>query len=84
MAKKAAPPPALIAGDLVPEKVIAELTGFGTSFLRSDRIGARRIPFYRMGVGRAASVRYSVREVTAVVASWRVGPREDAAAEPTT
>ena len=61
---------------LLKEKQVSELTGLALQTLRNARFEGRGFPYYRLGNGKRAAVRYSMADVKAYLDAHRIDPEE--------
>ena len=59
---------------LLKEKQVSELTGLALQTLRNARFEGRGFPYYRLGNGKRAAVRYSMADVKAYLDAHRIDP----------
>lgn len=59
---------------LITEKKLAELTGFALQTLRNARHLRRGFPYYKIGDGKRAAIRYAVEDVQGYLDQRRIDP----------
>jgi hypothetical protein len=59
---------------LITEKKLSELTGFALPTLRNARHLRRLFPYYRLGDGRRAAIRYAMEDVQSYIEQRRIDP----------
>ncbi len=59
---------------LITEKKLSELTGLALQTIRNQRHLRRGFPYYRLGNGKRAAIRYTIEDVQGYLDQRRIDP----------